>query len=64
MTLKLTLTALALGILGFILTWGGWHLYQDHLRVDQIWQLELLRDQAARQPAARPPAPMPAAPGK
>lgn len=46
---------LALGALGFLLMEGAQHLYLDHQRVDQIWDLELRRAAAAQ--ASTPPPP-------
>jgi len=39
---------LVTGLLGFILTWGAWHLIQDHNKLHQIWNLELQRAAAVQ----------------
>lgn len=51
MTLKLLLLCVGLGIAGFALAWGGWHLYVDHQALhlhDQqirIWQQGAIEQQ-------------------
>lgn len=45
----LALAALLLGALGWLVTGAVAHLYLDHQRLDQVWELELRRAQAAQQ---------------
>jgi hypothetical protein len=37
--MKTYLLAALIGIGTFALSFGGWHLYQDHQHIDQVWQL-------------------------
>ncbi len=53
MTLRLFLTCLVIGIAGWVLMYGGFHLYEDHQRLHLVdaqvgvWQQEALKRQAA-----------------
>jgi len=48
MTKKLLLLAILLGVAAFLLTWGAWHLIEDHSKLHQIWDLELRRAAAVQ----------------
>jgi hypothetical protein len=37
--MKTYLLAVVIGIGAFASSWAGWHLYQDHQHIDQVWQL-------------------------
>ncbi len=53
----LGLGIMALGALGYLLAAGAKHLYEDHQRVDQIWDLELRRAAAQQAQQAQQPSP-------
>ncbi len=46
----------ALGVLGFAVAWGAWHLYLDHLTVDQV-RVILAQPQQAQRPSPAPVSP-------
>lgn len=53
MTWRLATAALVIGIVGFALAWGGWHLVEDHARLHRVdqqvgaWQQAVIEQQKA-----------------
>jgi len=55
MKLRTFALAVVAGGTGWLIMFSAWHLYQDHDRLHQIWNLELQRAAAIQQLPAPPP---------
>jgi hypothetical protein len=56
--LKRVLLPIALGVLGFVLAFGGWHLWLDHKAMHQVFEIVAAAQQRqqAQQPVQAKPA--------